>query len=165
MSATARISPLKGKSRPHRPAASSETVRRRMQATLRRDTPCELALRSALHRLGLRFSVDRCPVPKLRRRADVLFRSARIAVFVDGCFWHGCPIHGTWPKANSGWWHAKIEANRFRDSDTNARLRARGWTVIRAWAHEDPMTIARRIARLVRRRAIPWLRQGHSASS
>jgi DNA mismatch endonuclease, patch repair protein len=159
MSAMARTSPLKGKSHQRRPAASSEVVRRRMQGTLRRDTPCELALRSALHRLGLRFSVDRCPLPTIRRRADVLFRSAQVAVFVDGCFWHGCPIHGTWPKTNADWWHAKIEANRCRDAGTNAHLKAEGWAVVRAWAHDDPTAVARRIARLVRRRRVPRGRQ------
>src|SRR5438445_11107238 len=99
------------------PHASSDVVRRRMQVTPRRDTPCELALRSAAHRLGLRFRVD-WQLPALRRRADLAFINARVAVFVDGCFWHGCPVHGTWPKTNAKWWRAKIEANRQRDADT-----------------------------------------------
>src|SRR5437867_3896947 len=97
----ARISSSKAKDRraANRPTASSAEVRLRMQATPRRDTPQELALRSALHRLGLRFRVD-WPLPDTRRRADLAFLNARVAVFVDGCFWHGCPTHGTWPKAN-----------------------------------------------------------------
>src|SRR5262245_50663320 len=85
-----------------RPEASSADVRRRMQGTPRRDTPCELALRSAVYATGLRFRVD-WPVPGTRRRADLAFVRARVVVFVDGCFWHGCPKHGTWPKANADW--------------------------------------------------------------
>jgi len=92
-----------------------------MQVTLRRDTPCELALRSAVHRMGLRFRVD-WSLPESRRRADLAFVSARVIVFVDGCFWHGCPKHATWPKANAAWWRAKIETNARRDRETNAAL-------------------------------------------
>src|SRR5262245_46224750 len=134
-----------------RPEASSPGVRRRMQATPRRDTPCELALRSALHRLGLRFRVDR-PVPGTRRRADLTFVRARVAVFVDGCFWHGCPKHATWPKANARWWRAKIEQNRRRDSDTTRRLHAAGWRVVRVWEHESATAAAARTALAVRAR-------------
>jgi DNA mismatch endonuclease (patch repair protein) len=123
-----------------------------MQVTAQRDTPGELALRSALHRLGLRFSVDRAPLATMRRRADVIFRSVQVAVFVDGCFWHGCPAHGTWPKAHATWWRGKIEANRKRDADTDATLTAAGWKVIRVFEHERAVGVARRIERLVRRR-------------
>lgn len=133
----------------NRPAASSEQVRRRMQRTPRRDTPCERLVRSALHRMGLRYRVDRAVIPTLRRRADVVFRRAKIVVFIDGCFWHGCPQHATWPKANAAWWREKIEANRLRDKDTNARLRDAGWTVLRVWEHEDPVQAASRIAKIV----------------
>src|SRR5262245_10358069 len=122
-----------------------------MQVTLRRDTPCELALRSAVHRLGLRFRVD-SPLPGLRRRGDLVFTTTRVAVFVDGCFWHGCPEHGTWPKANAEWWREKIEANRRRDTDTDARLIAGGWLVVRVWAHDDAEAAARHLATLVRSR-------------
>lgn len=139
-------------SRLSRPEASSDAVRRRMQRTLRRDTPCELALRSALHLSGLRFSVDRPPLDNMRRRADILFRGARLAVFVDGCFWHGCPEHGTWPKTNAAWWRRKIESNGRRDRDTDRELAANGWIVVRVWAHEAPLLAARRIAAIVRRR-------------
>src|SRR5213593_3020446 len=93
-----------------RPEASSPAVRYRMQVTPQRDTPREVALRKALHRLGLRFRVDRAVVG-MRRRADVVFVRARVVIFVDGCFWHGCPIHGTWPKANASWWRNKIRSN------------------------------------------------------
>ena len=75
-----------------------------------------------------------------------------MAVFVDGCFWHGCPQHGTWPKANADWWRAKIHANQRRDADTDARLKAQGWALMRLWAHEDALAAARQIAEMVRRR-------------
>lgn len=120
-----------------------------MQTTLQRDTPCELAIRSAVHRLGLRFRVD-WQLPGTRRRADMVFSRARLAVFVDGCFWHGCPTHGTWPKANAAWWRAKIEANRRRDAATNRLLRKAGWVVERIWEHEAPEAATARIERVVR---------------
>lgn len=131
------------------PAASSAKVRARMQATRRRDTPGEIALRAALRQLGLRYRVDH-PLPGTRRRADVAFVRARLAVFVDGCFWHGCPKHGTWPKKNAEWWRKKIEANRSRDRDTNRKLRAAGWRVLRFWEHTDPGVAARRVASALR---------------
>ena len=150
MKETAKTSPSRETTRPHsRPSASSESVRRRMQETLRRDTPGELALRSAAHRLGLRFRVD-WRLPGLRRRADLAFVRARVAVFVDGCFWHGCPEHGTWPKTNAEWWRTKIEGNRRRDAETDRALRAAGWTVVRVWAHQDPVAVSRQVAVLVR---------------
>jgi DNA mismatch endonuclease (patch repair protein) len=122
-----------------------------MQATPRRDTPPELALRSALHKLGFRFRVD-WPLPDTRRRADLAFVSARVAVFVDGCFWHGCPAHGTWPKANAAWWRAKILTNIKRDRDTNERLRVAGWRVLRFWEHQGCDGAAKVVANVVRRR-------------
>lgn len=136
-----------------RPRASSETVRKRMQSTPQRDTPAELRIRKLLHAMGLRYSVDAKPLEDSPRRADVVFRRAKVAVFVDGCFWHGCPEHGTWPKANEQFWRAKILANIERDADTNNRLRERGWLVIRVWEHEDPSATATRIARRVRSRS------------
>jgi DNA mismatch endonuclease (patch repair protein) len=122
-----------------------------MQATRRRDTPCELAVRSALHGLGLRYHVD-CPLPGSRRRADIAFGPARVAVFVDGCFWHGCPEHGTWPKANAAWWRDKIEGNRRRDHDTTQKLTDSGWLVLRFWEHTDPNAAACEIAAIVKSR-------------
>lgn len=122
-----------------------------MLATLRRDTPCELAIRSAVHRLGLRYRVD-WPLPGTRRRADLSFIGAKVAVFVDGCFWHACPIHATWPKANAAWWRRKIFANVARDRDTDSRLRKAGWKLLRFWEHEHPERAARSVARVVRRR-------------
>jgi DNA mismatch endonuclease (patch repair protein) len=111
-----------------------------MQRTPQRDTPCELALRGAVHGLGLRFRVD-WPLSGTRRRADLAFTRARLAVFVDGCFWHRCPLHGTLPKSNGSWWRTKLSANVDRDRDTDARLVAAGWHVLRFWEHED-MTLA-----------------------
>ena len=121
-----------------------------MQATPRRDTPCELAIRSAVHRLGLRFRVD-WPLPGTRRRADLAFTRARVAVFVDGCFWHGCPIHGTWPKANASWWRDKIEKNVVRDRSTTTSLETAGWTVLRFWEHDDMTAAAQVISETLRR--------------
>lgn len=135
------------------PPASSPAVRRRMQATSRRDTRPELQLRSALHRLGLRYRVDVPVLPDLRRRrADVVFRKARVAVFVDGCFWHGCPQHGNQPRTNPGYWEPKIARNRARDADTTTRLTAAGWHVIRAWEHEEPAQVAVRVHTAVQSR-------------
>ena len=115
-----------------------------MRNTARRDTPCELALRSQLHRRGLRYYVD-WSVPGSRRRADIVFVKARVLVFVDGCFWHVCPLHATWPKANADWWRAKLLANVERDRDTDVRLTAAGWVIVRVWEHEHPPTAAARI--------------------
>jgi DNA mismatch endonuclease (patch repair protein) len=130
------------------PPASSTDALRRMSAQRQRDTKAELELRSLLHRRGLRFRVHAL-LPGLRRRSDVVFTRARVVVFVDGCFWHGCPEHGTWPKQNADWWREKIEANQRRDRDTDARLRAAGWTVIRVWEHEDAMSASDRIVEAV----------------
>ena len=107
--------------------ASSPGVRSRMQVQRTRDTAPELALRRLLHAAGLRYRVDRPPLPGLRRRADLVFGPARVAVYVDGCFWHGCPQHGTRPKANTDWWDAKLAGNRARDADTDRRLTDAGW--------------------------------------
>lgn len=117
-----------------------------MQATPQRDTRPELTLRKALHRRGLRFFVHRCPVEGLRREADIVFPRARLAVFLDSCFWHGCPDHVTWPKANAAWWRNKIEVTRARDRDTDMRLVAAGWIALRIWEHEPAEEAADRVA-------------------
>lgn len=129
------------------PRASSPDALARMKAAKRRDTKPELLLRSALHRAGYRFRVDVAIGPLTRRRADIVLARHRVVVFVDGCFWHGCPRHASWPKANAAWWRAKILANRARDRDTDTRLRAAGWTVIRVWEHETVEAAAARIGR------------------
>jgi|SRR5215203_33313 len=118
----------------------------------RRDTLPELAIRSELHRRGLRFRVDRPPVPGIRSRADIVFGPARVAVYVDGCFWHSCPEHGTRPKANAEWWEQKLRRNRQRDAETNRALQAAGWEVVRVWEHEDPSEVAERVEAILRTR-------------
>lgn len=85
----------------------------------------------------------------MRRHADIIFPRFRVAVYVDGCFWHGCPLHGTWPKANAEWWREKIDRNCERDRDTNERLAEASWTVIRIWEHESMDSAAERIIALV----------------
>jgi DNA mismatch endonuclease (patch repair protein) len=123
-----------------------------MSATRRRDTRPELAVRSALHRLGLRFRVDR-PIPLPGRRPvrpDVVFGPRRVCVFVDGCFWHGCPLHGTRPAANVAYWQPKLDRNVARDKEVDDALAAAGWTVVRVWEHEDPVAAADRIATSLR---------------
>jgi DNA mismatch endonuclease, patch repair protein len=125
-----------------------------MQRQRRRDTAPEVTIRSLLHRSGFRFRVD-YPLPGLRRRADIAFPRTRLAVMVDGCFWHGCPEHGTWPKENAAWWREKIEGNIARDRDTDTKLDAAGWIVVRAWEHEDPAEVARRVAALLTKGAAP----------
>lgn len=131
-----------------RPPASSKSVRARMRSTPQRDTSCELALRSAVHGLGLRYNIH-WPLAGTRRRADLAFPRLKVAVMVDGCFWHSCPKHGTWPKANAAWWREKISRNVIRDRDTDARLSASGWRVLRFWEHEDPNAAARIVLRVV----------------
>lgn len=114
-----------------------------------KDTGAEIALRRALFGLGLRYRVNFAVLEKPRRVADIVFPSRKIAIFVDGCFWHGCPKHASWPKRNSEFWRQKIEANRQRDADTNDRLRALGWKVIRFWEHESPAKAAETVANLI----------------
>lgn len=122
-----------------------------MRANRGRDTGPELALRRILHAQGLRYRVD-YPLPfDRRRRADVAFTRARVAVFVDGCFWHGCPVHGTTPRTNTAFWADKIARNRSRDDDTTSRLHAAGWSVLRFWEHEEPHHAAGSVARAVAR--------------
>lgn len=123
-----------------------------MANTRRRDTMPELALRSLLHRRGLRFWVDRAPLQGMRRRADLVFPRAKVAVFVDGCFWHGCPQHGTWPRHNAEFWRDKIKTNVRRDRDTDERLAEAGWSVVRAWEHEPVEDVTDRVEAVVRSR-------------
>lgn len=120
---------------PPHPGASSLLVSKRMSKARRRDTPGELALRRELHRRGRRFRII-YKVPGNRRRTiDIAFPRQCLAVFVDGCFWHGCPDHGTMPTSNQAWWIQKLGANAARDADTNCLLKSEGWTVLRVWEH------------------------------
>ncbi|MFB9711921.1 very short patch repair endonuclease [Streptosporangium nondiastaticum] len=142
--------------KPETPAnswASSPAVRTVMKANRSRDTKPELALRSAVHRLGLRYRVDTSPIQDLRRRADLVFTKARVAVFSDGCYWHGCPDHYRAARRNEQFWSDKIARNQERDRDTDAKFLSAGWLVIRVWEHEDPVEAAGRIAHAVRSRS------------
>lgn len=136
--------------RKDQPPASSEQVRNRMCAVRQKDTAAEILVRRALHRMGLRYRVHVALLPNLRRKADIVFSRKRIAVMIDGCFWHGCPLHGSMSKVNVDFWTDKIATNQRRDRDTDRRLLDAGWTVIRVWEHEDPFQAAIRIARAVR---------------
>jgi DNA mismatch endonuclease (patch repair protein) len=123
-----------------------------MSVAARRDTGCELLLRRQLHAAGLRYRVN-FPVPGNRRRTiDIAFTRAKVAVFVDGCFWHGCPEHGTQPRANADWWSQKLAANQARDADTTALLEAAGWAVVRVWEHSEPAEAAQLVGERVRER-------------
>ena len=119
-----------------------------MQANRGRDTAPELAVRRILHKAGLRYRVDFAPLGG-RRRADIVFTRARLAVFIDGCFWHSCPEHATVPKNNRQWWLQKLDANRTRDADTDRVLTEQGWTVVRVWEHEDPGAAVDRVRSIV----------------
>lgn len=117
----------------------------------RRDTAPELSIRRRLHAAGLRYRVN-APLPTMpRRRADILFPRRRVAVFIDGCFWHGCPEHGTWPQANAVWWREKLGRNVARDRETDMVLQSLEWTVLRAWEHEDPDVVTARIITIVQK--------------
>ena len=122
--------------------ATSEATRRSMMANRGRDTRPELAVRSAVHRLGLRYRVNARPVRDLRRTADLVFRPARVAVFIDGCFWHSCPGHGAKPAANAEFWRSKLDATVERDRETRRALEDAGWAVLRFWEHESPDDVA-----------------------
>lgn len=134
-----------------RPAkALNEGVRKSMRANRGRDTGPELAVRRLVHAAGLRYRVSARPLPDLRRTADLVFTRRRIAVFVDGCFWHGCPEHHTRARTNADYWAEKVRANRERDADTDRRLVRAGWTVLRIWEHEGADAAAQRIVAAVR---------------
>lgn len=134
--------------------ASSPEARARMQSNKSRDTKPELALRSAVHALGLRYRVSAKPLAGLRRTADLVFPRAKVAVFLDGCFWHGCPEHHTVATANAKFWSEKVQNNRTRDRDTDGRLADAGWSSVRIWEHEDPAEAALRVERVVRGRGV-----------
>lgn len=108
-----------------------------MQANRSRDTALELSVRRILYARGLRYQVDTRPLASLRCKADIVFRRVRVAVFLDGCFWHGCDQHFTVPKANGQYWRNKIGRNRDRDQTNNRLLQEAGWTVLRYWEHQS----------------------------
>ena len=120
-----------------------------MQANRGSDTRPEVAVRSELHRRGFRYRKHRQPLRGLRCRADIVFGPERVAVFIDGCFWHDCPEHGRRPRANGDWWRLKVERNAARDRRNDRVLGSSGWTVIRAWEHEPAAAVANRVAAAV----------------
>ncbi|MFC8448526.1 very short patch repair endonuclease [Kitasatospora sp. NPDC057223] len=130
---------------PPRPTPSSPAVSSRMSRQRRQDTAMEVAVRKLLHSGGLRYRVG-LPVPGIRRRTiDIAFTRAKVAIFLDGCFWHGCPEHATRPKANAAWWQEKLARNVARDLETTEHLERAGWLVLRFWEHEAPQAAAQRI--------------------
>ncbi|WP_234426716.1 very short patch repair endonuclease [Streptomyces niger] len=125
---------------------SSPGVSARMSRQARKDTSVEMAVRRLLHAAGMRYRLQ-WRVPDLPRRTiDIAFPGAKVAIFLDGCFWHGCPEHATHPKANAEWWRQKLDGNMTRDLETTEHLTAAGWTVLRFWEHEAPAEVATRIA-------------------
>lgn len=130
----------------------SPAVSARMSRQASKDTAAELAVRRLLHAGGLRYRVE-YPVPGMaRRRIDVAFTRAKVAVLIDGCFWHGCPEHATHPKSNAEWWRRKLDRNMARDRETTEHLAAEGWLVLRFWEHEAPEEVAVRVGATVQRR-------------
>ena len=130
--------------------ASSSAVRAVMRANRGRDTGPELALRRSLHSRGLRYLVNAKPMGEGRATADVVFPRDQVAIFVDGCFWHGCPDHHRPATRNADFWREKIDTNRVRDTQTNEKLAAAGWIVVRVWEHDDPVQAAERIDHLIK---------------
>lgn len=124
-----------------------------MSLQARRDTQPELALRRALHARGYRYRVDWALPGMPRRRADIAFTRRHVAIFIDGCFWHSCPVHKTAPGTNSQWWAQKLAKNESRDRETDEYLRDKGWTVLRFWEHEPVDDVVRRVEDMIRRPA------------
>jgi DNA mismatch endonuclease (patch repair protein) len=130
--------------------ATNAATRTSMLGNRSRDTKPELLVRRALHARGFRYRVDVRPESTLRTRADVVFTRRRIAVYIDGCFWHGCPQHGTQPKSNADYWTPKLARNIERDIESTRALEERGWVVLRFWSHEPVDEVVARIAGEVR---------------
>lgn len=131
---------------------SSPDVSARMSRQASRDTAPEVAVRKLLHASGYRYRLNERVPHMSRRTIDIAFTRAKVAVFLDGCFWHGCPEHATQPKSNAEWWRQKLDRNMARDVETTAHLVAEGWTVLRFWEHQSPVQVAERVAEVVDRR-------------
>lgn len=131
--------------------ASSPGVRRSMQSNGPKDTAPEVALRSVLHRRGFRFRKHVRPIPGLACTVDVLFPTERLALFVDGCYWHSCPEHASYPRLNGEWWRAKLDGTRERDIRNTKALIEAGWHVIRVWEHEHVDAAATLVANALER--------------
>lgn len=152
---TRRVLSLGNGHRVNYPTATGPRVTAVMRGNHKRDTSPELAVRSAVHAAGLRYRVH-VPIrlgAKMVVRPDLVFPRQRVAVFVDGCFWHGCPQHGTSPRSNRAYWTAKITRNRERDKQTSRALRRQNWRVVRIWEHETPARAVTRVAAAVRGRS------------
>lgn len=121
-----------------------------MRSNRGKDTKLEIRVRKALHARGLRYRLQQKVPGSNRRTMDIAFPRQRVAVFIDGCFWHGCPIHHTVSKTNSEFWSAKVERNRERDIETTRMLAEAGWTAVRLWEHQTTNEIVNRIVELVR---------------
>ena len=132
--------------------ASSTQVRNRMRAVKQSSTAPELKLRRALSDRKLRYRLQLRAEPDLRWRSDIVFKGAKVVVDVRGCFWHSCPEHRTWPKANAERWETKLAGNRERDARMEAELGTRGWSVVVVWEHEDMDEAAATIEGIVRSR-------------
>ena len=130
--------------------ATDARTRRSMQSNKGRNTAPEMAIRRLLHSEGLRYRVNTRPVLELRRTADIVFSRQKLAIFIDGCFWHGCPAHYQRPVANREYWEEKVRRNITRDVETDHALRENGWTVLRFWEHENPPAVAEVIRNRVR---------------
>jgi len=128
---------------------TDEAIRRSMRSNRGRDTTPELAIRRVVHAKGLRVSVR--PVPSIRRTGDLVFPAIKLAVFVDGCFWHSCPDHVSVPETNNEWWSEKLVRTVERDRETDSILESEGWVVLRIWEHEDAHQAAARVEREARR--------------
>lgn len=131
------------------PPATDPKTKRRMRRQKKESTKPEVLLRRELHARGLRYRVNANPIVGLRRRADIVFPGAKVAVFVHGCFWHGCPKHARDTKSNTKWWADKIAANKRRDAQTSRALRRHGWLPVQVWEHESPDAAASRVAGIV----------------
>lgn len=147
-------SPIKPAAALPAPPATDKQTQKRMKGQARRDTKPEVLLRKELTKLGLRYRIDHAPVEGVRSKADIVFPRAKLAVFVHGCFWHGCPEHARPTKSNTKWWADKIAANKRRDAKTTKAVEAAGWDVLRVWEHEAPADAAARIAAQLQRAEI-----------
>lgn len=144
-----------------RPTPLNEVVSAQMQRMPRASTGPEMLVRRELHRRGLRYRVNH---PRLPGRPDIAFAGARVAVFVDGCFWHSCPDHGLLPKNNREWWRNKLARNVKRDREKDLLLDTMGWVAVHIWEYEDPIKAADSIELLwLSRRRFPPRRDGRTS--
>ena len=134
---------------PSHPLPANKNISEQMSRMPTKDSKPEIRLRKTLYSEGLRYRIHRKDLPG---KPDISFGPARVAVFVDGCYWHNCPEHGTIPKSNSEWWEEKFQRNRERDSRNDALLREMGWLPIHVWEHEDPDEAACKICGIIKRR-------------